>query len=794
MQRKTFVGLRARALTALAAAMGIAVAIAPAAGKTVTWNNFTGTGVWNTTDANWVGGLLYAPGDDVIFPGRTDPGTWHYNKTYKVNVAPGGVSPNSILVTSHWTDTGVEFAGGVIGGAAKMTVDSTWVANGTFVAFDGATAHTFSGGIDVLDGNWLESKPAAPGPVTLGTGPITLINSRKLVFSPTVLGVSLTTPITTSAGEGQIIWENRPTFAGDLTLGAGVFFTHPGGGNRTLDVTGDVVLTGDRTIRGGVRDVNPPLVFAGQFLGAAHTLTLDFNHSQFDQHRVMQTTHAGPWQIGNLILQNGQTDFSRWNVNLRVDETNATHDYFASLRANGGKVDIRDATLSVHRGGINFADLQSTTGEGRVLFDMRTTSPEVHLLGAGMVLTSDSNGIPLAAVLQTTNAKGLIHGPIAISNGGTLRLQGQYGKAIRHADGDLTLLGGSTLYARWGLGAVPSVSLSYTLEGSSQKIILGDGDANTIETITLLGHDSATPGNDRLAAFFLGADPDKIVDDGGVVLRYVSEAGKGVFNVAWAPFDTLKNFSYATNRDTLAFRNGSAGNEFAPGGTTTDTIGVIGPDSGTVMTITSPTRLTTTGKVGFHNNLGGGHGVGHRGPLGELIVDAGGSFDLVAAGIVQAASIVVRNGGSIGGIGTFDADVTLEDGVVDPGASIGTLTVIGSLTFGPTTELNFDLAAAGLCDLIAVTGDLTVDGLLNVVDYGGMEAGLYTLMTYTGSLVDNDMDLVMPEDWLGQLSTTTPHRIDLIVDVAPTDSLIPEPATALLVTLGLAGMIRRRRR
>ncbi len=98
-------------------------------------------------------------------------------------------------------------------------------------------------------------------------------------------------------------------------------------------------------------------------------------------------------------------------------------------------------------------------------------------------------------------------------------------------------------------------------------------------------------------------------------------------------------------------------------------------------------------------------------------------------GALASTAVTVAAGATLGGTGSLAGSVLIgAGGTMAPGASPGTLTV-GSLTLDPTSTLDYELATPGVVggginDLIVVTGDLALDGLLNVTDVGGFGLGI----------------------------------------------------------------------
>ncbi|MBD4519906.1 hypothetical protein GUG72_07430, partial [Xanthomonas citri pv. citri] len=64
---------------------------------------------------------------------------------------------------------------------------------------------------------------------------------------------------------------------------------------------------------------------------------------------------------------------------------------------------------------------------------------------------------------------------------------------------------------------------------------------------------------------------------------------------------------------------------------------------------------------------------------------------------------------------------------------------VGALTLAPGAFVDVALAAPSATRLLAVNGDLTLDGTLNITDLGGFGTGVYRLIDYTGALTNNGM-------------------------------------------------------
>ncbi len=174
--------------------------------------------------------------------------------------------------------------------------------------------------------------------------------------------------------------------------------------------------------------------------------------------------------------------------------------------------------------------------------------------------------------------------------------------------------------------------------------------------------------------------------------------------------------------------------------------------------------LFTVDTAGFDMTLSG--------QIGDRLANAPGSIDKVGAGTLTltnavsdyagpttvsagtlnvvggiASATTVKSGATLSGTGTIAAGVTVADGgTISPGngaGNIGTLSV-GGLALSANSILDFTLGTPNVIggptnDLIAVSGALTLDGLLNVTAGSGFGNGTYTLITYGSLAADNGL-------------------------------------------------------
>jgi len=278
-----------------------------------------------------------------------------------------------------------------------------------------------------------------------------------------------------------------------------------------------------------------------------------------------------------------------------------------------------------------------------------------------------------------------------------------------------------------------------------------------------------------------------------------------------------------------AANNTRATNEFATLGTegtglTTFSGAITSSASGAIaraMTFTAGTGA----RVDFTNNISRASGA--TGILdtvtktGNGIVSIGGGTNnwqgqtnvnagtLLVNGTVQAPTdratsmVIVSSNAALGGAGTLNRDVLLAGGsTFSPGnmsgvtttSLVGTLTIGGNLDFDNVSNiLNFDLGTPALSDKVAVNGNLFLAGTLNILDAGGFGAGTYDLFTYTGSLTAyNPANFVVGTNpnsaYTYTIDTSAANTVRLLV------TAVPEPSRAILLLLGCATLVMRRKR
>ncbi len=209
---------------------------------------------------------------------------------------------------------------------------------------------------------------------------------------------------------------------------------------------------------------------------------------------------------------------------------------------------------------------------------------------------------------------------------------------------------------------------------------------------------------------------------------------------------------------------------------------------------------TTTFSIGIGAGLDGAGGLTKSG-TGALTLSGANTYaglttissgTLVVIGSVSG-SLNIANGATLAGSGTVGSVAVAEGAILAPGTGPGTLSV-GTLGLLSSTTLAYELATPGIVgsnvnDLINVTGNLTLDGTLQITPLAGFGNGSYRIFDYTGSLTNNGLSLQS-----GFLASYPGSTINTSIANQVNLTVVPEPTAAVSALAGLGLLFGTRRR
>ena len=271
-------------------------------------------------------------------------------------------------------------------------------------------------------------------------------------------------------------------------------------------------------------------------------------------------------------------------------------------------------------------------------------------------------------------------------------------------------------------------------------------------------------GADGAAILFEGGERHDILNRGLIT----SPSGRAI--VGGAAAETLDNsgriegsVALAAGDDAVTMRGGAVQIGALDGGANTDSL---------LFDIATGEASVTGAITNFESVRKTGAGTLTLRDTGTI--SPGLSFEagtLLAEGSLGTTAISAPTGTTFGGSGSV-GDVTIADGatITPGGTAIGTLTAT-SLTLSGGSRLRYDLGTPGRVggtdnDLISLTGNLVLDGSLDVIARPGFGDGVYRLLNYGGALTDNELTMGTAPDAKYTVQTAVAGQVNLVVGIA----------------------------
>jgi fibronectin-binding autotransporter adhesin len=457
-----------------------------------------------------------------------------------------------------------------------------------------------------------------------------------------------------------------------------------------------------------------------------------------------------------------------------------------------GGVTISGGTLQVGNNDVNGSLPSSTVTDNGTLAFARSDNPTVNnnISGTGSFTQAGTGG---TLVLGGNNT---FTGNVLVTNNSTLKVGSS--SALGGGSGTITIASGSALDINNNSQSKTIIASGTGVDGNG-AIYNSSGGYPSLASVTLAGDTSFNLANriDLIdATLSTGGNAYNLTLNGNTYFQWQNttvDAALGNINFAGGTLGLVGQNSFGNPANTLII---SANSTLLYYGTSYVNKGVDF-QGGLIQTAGGDNVMNgaMTLEPGFDTfQVGGGTSLTLSNILsgtGTLYM-SGGSGSLVLAGNSPSytGNLYVNGGtvtlnGSIGGTVTDKINTTLAgsgsaSGLVDvsgallPGTSgvAGTFHAQGGLTLEGGAAVTMDLAptlgiGGGINDLVAVTGDLNVNGNNITINplTGTLANGSYTLFTYTGNLNGSfgTASTVSQSRYGFTIDTSTAHQVKLIV-------------------------------
>jgi fibronectin-binding autotransporter adhesin len=660
--------------------------------------------------------------------------------------AAGNPSPTNWSKTQNW-------AGGVApSGSGSIIVYNAYSAGQQTTGTNDIAGLTISIVVSNI--------PAACG-IASGSQPFTL-NAGGVDMGSASQNFSIAQAFSFGAAQSYFIASGKTlTFSNSVTennhpltvTGAGNFVLSgvlgAGTGTITMNGSGAMTLSGANAFSGGVTLASGTLNINNASAFGTGTFTISGTGT-------INNSTAGAITITNPMA---------WNSSFSFTGTQA-------LTMNTGAVTMgANPTITVNASTLTIGGPIGETGGART----------ITKAGAGTLTLNGTNtftgAITVNAGVLVLGGANSYSGTTTIS-GGTLRLGANDVIPNGSGKGDVSLTGTFDLNSFSDI--INGLSGAGTITGTGALTIGGNDATSTFPGVV---NNSGTTVITKTGAGTLTLSGTNthtgITTVSGGTLKLGSTAALG-----GTGGKTVVNSGYTLDLNGLTY---STAEPLDLSGTGIGTNGALVNSSATAAVYNGPITLIASSSIGGTGNIS----------LSNLISDGASSFSLTKAGAdtltlsyatgntydggttVSAGKLLVTNtsgsatgtgavavnGGSLAGTGVISGAVTIANGaIIQPGnAGAATLTLSGGLILNNASMLDYDVGTTS--DQIAITGNLTLDGTINITAVTGFGAGAITILTYTGTLTNNT--LVIGTKPAGNYSYTidvsTANQIKLII-------------------------------
>ena len=712
-----------------------------------------GSGTWNTTTADWSNGTTdtaWSSGNTAVIGDGDTAGTITLAATL---IQVGGITFNPVSSGSY-TITGNTLTLGGTGPDVFTMNTSATIASviassgspGLTVAGTGTLTlsgpDTYSGTTTINSGATLQLGNGVSGGAGSISGSTGGIVDNGILSIDRTNGAPTITPLVSGSGSlinfgsgSTLTLNNVMTYTGSTTINAGTL---------TFSVGGNVSSSSALNMGGGVSGTATLLVPTGR--GASSSIV--FNGTTFNYGNDVASLPAS--------LGTGNT------VGLGAVSRNAgSFVNFGTLPTTGSLTTITQNTGGIL--GAYFIPTGGPDGNWAVSAGDGTNAGAISALGSYSAFGT-ANG--------NDSGQGTIASPLVINS---MKITGN---AVINVNAALTITTGGILIGNVGAVAQGFAGTGSITSGGPDLVVILTSQAGTPFSIGVpitgsIGYTQAVVSG-ALNTQFNAANTfsgDTNIDSGTVfitnsaalqnsTLNYNNQGGTLNFGTTGTPL-TAATLGGLKGSQNLTVQNSSAANvsvalSIGNNNQSTTYSGVL-TNSGSLIKVGATGTLTLTGAnaITGGTTVSGGtlklSGSGSLGSSTPITVNSGAVFDVSGT---TSGGLALSGSQTIAGTGTVTGALSLPSGAnISPGVNAATPTNVGTLTTG-----NLSLASGailntyfgtpgtgspGTSGLIQVNGNLTLpsSGLTinllnnnNANSNGSIEAGMYDIMNYTGTL------------------------------------------------------------
>ncbi|ENS27880.1 autotransporter-associated beta strand, partial [Brucella abortus F6/05-4] len=556
-------------------------------------------------------------------------------------------------------------------------------------------------------------------------------------------------------------------------------------------VSGSAIVSGETTLNGGALVVTGPAALGVQAITAQGGAIEASGDQVLDQSFVLKNNPYGASTSGlvvqgadNLVLSGVLSDVGRLTKNgsgtltLTADNTytgGGGGTVFAGgvvsvdkeVRLGGGDLTFNGGTLQVTGTGWTSTSRAVSLQAGGGTFDIEDAANNFAVTqgvaGAGGLTKSGSGTLTLSGANSYTGATTVSAGTLVVANdntgGGTTTVDVGAGLQIGTGGVSGSLAGDIVNNGTLVVDRSNAFDLANVISGTGSLTKNGAG------TLTLSGVNSYTGGT-TVSAGTLAVRADNNLGDasgglainGGATLQLTDNLttargvtlGAGTATITIDGGKTAQFSNKLTGSGTLAVSGSgtlilSAANDYS-GNTTIASGSTLQLGDGSTDGRLAG-NVANAGTLTFHNK-GGTTFAGEISGTGSLVQNGAGALTLSGDSQGFAGTTTVSSGsllvsGKLGGTVTVNSGATLDgsgeiggnttvNGTLE-GASGNGLTFKGDLKLGSGSIINASFDHPGGARIFDVTGDIALDGTVNVSSFGTGGPGLYHLFHYAGT-------------------------------------------------------------